>query len=207
MNITIERPHVTFYIGNSNVCPICHRLRDNYVWTSQCTQFESFTFKMRSRTLTIWMKIGKRTFRQSLWTCIRLEKLTLLGPAICLQYIIVLFVLYGRTYVCICVRTCTQTAKIAPFQLRWNGVKSKSYRYSRWLIWVNRSKQFAVDNNCSNTGNFLQDCWHYSADLRKIITFYICIIATMTMATESDIWGYQQHANVVIITLVSVRQR
>ena len=28
-------------IGNRNVCPICHHLRDNHVRSSQCTRFES----------------------------------------------------------------------------------------------------------------------------------------------------------------------
>ena len=46
----IERPHTTFRIGINNICSICHHLRDIQIWTSQCTQFESLTLKMRSRT-------------------------------------------------------------------------------------------------------------------------------------------------------------
>ena len=47
-------------VSNSNVCPICHRLRDNQVW--KYSRFESLTLKMKSRSLTIWMKTGWRTY-------------------------------------------------------------------------------------------------------------------------------------------------
>ena len=29
----MERPCATLFVGNINVCSICHRLRDNHVWT------------------------------------------------------------------------------------------------------------------------------------------------------------------------------
>ena len=45
-----------------NVCPVCHRFARYSLWTSQCTRFESLTLKMRSRTLTIWMKINVRIY-------------------------------------------------------------------------------------------------------------------------------------------------
>ena len=34
-------------VGNSYVWSNCHRLRDNHVWTSQCTRFDSLTLKMK----------------------------------------------------------------------------------------------------------------------------------------------------------------
>ena len=40
------RCHLIF-VGNSNVCQIFHRLRDNHVGISHCTRFESVTLKMK----------------------------------------------------------------------------------------------------------------------------------------------------------------
>ena len=34
-------------IGNSIVCPICQRLRDNRIWTSHCIQFNFFTSEIK----------------------------------------------------------------------------------------------------------------------------------------------------------------
>lgn len=42
-------------VANSNVCPVCH------VWTSLCFRFECLTFKLKSTTSTIWIKIDSRT--------------------------------------------------------------------------------------------------------------------------------------------------
>ena len=39
-NKRIERIHATLCFGNSNVCRICHHLRDNHVSTSQGIEFE-----------------------------------------------------------------------------------------------------------------------------------------------------------------------
>ena len=44
--------YATSCVGNSNVCLVCHRLRDNQVQTSQCTRFNFLPWKCRSRTLT-----------------------------------------------------------------------------------------------------------------------------------------------------------
>ena len=30
--MSIKRSHVTFCVGNSNVCPVCHCLRDNFTF-------------------------------------------------------------------------------------------------------------------------------------------------------------------------------
>ena len=38
-------------VGNCNACPICHRLRDNHIWTSKCTRFESLTLKMKVKVV------------------------------------------------------------------------------------------------------------------------------------------------------------
>ena len=35
------------FVGNSKTCPICHRMRNNNVRTSQCAQFESLTSKTK----------------------------------------------------------------------------------------------------------------------------------------------------------------
>ena len=35
------------FVRNSKTCPICHRMRDNNVRTSQCAQFESSTSKIK----------------------------------------------------------------------------------------------------------------------------------------------------------------
>ena len=34
------------YVGNINICSICHRLRDNHVCSTKMDRFESLTFKM-----------------------------------------------------------------------------------------------------------------------------------------------------------------
>ena len=45
--MSIERPHAIFHLW------------DNLVWTSQCNHRP---WKLKSRTLTIWMKIGRRRY-------------------------------------------------------------------------------------------------------------------------------------------------
>ena len=42
------------------------------------------TFKMKVKTLMIWMKIGRRTDLVNVHICV--QKLALLGPAVCSQY-------------------------------------------------------------------------------------------------------------------------
>ena len=59
------------FVGNSYVWPICYRLRDNQVWTYECNRFEYMTLKWKSRTLTIRMKIVRRTYLVNLHTCAR----------------------------------------------------------------------------------------------------------------------------------------
>ena len=38
-------------VGNSNVFPNCHRLRDNHVWKSYCTRLKSLTLKMKVKNV------------------------------------------------------------------------------------------------------------------------------------------------------------
>ena len=76
--------------------------------TSQCTRFETLTFKFRSRTLTIWIKISERNyfFNEHMYA-----KSGVLGPAVYSLYII-----SWRTYEH--KASSTNTVK-----LRRNGVK------------------------------------------------------------------------------------
>ena len=60
----LERPHATSCVGNSNVCPICHCLRDNHVCTSQCIRLNLrlISLKCRLRTWRFEWKFVK-------WSC------------------------------------------------------------------------------------------------------------------------------------------
>ena len=93
-NMPIERPHATFCVHNSNVCPICHRFRDNHVWTSQCAPFESLTFKMKVKDVDNLDENCQTDDHVNLHVY---TKLALLGQAVYSQYIIVHFVAYQRT--------------------------------------------------------------------------------------------------------------
>ena len=86
-----ERPHATFYVSNSNVCSFT-ALRDMHVRTSQCNPFESLTWKMVNDVLTISLKIVVYELASS--TCKCMQRLTLLGPAVCSRRH---FVTYVRT--------------------------------------------------------------------------------------------------------------
>ena len=49
VNMAIERPLCYFLcVGSSNVYSVCHHLRVNHAWTSQCTRLESLTLKMKA---------------------------------------------------------------------------------------------------------------------------------------------------------------
>ena len=82
MNMPMERPYATFCVGNSNVCHIGHRLRDNHVWTFQCTRFKSLTFKMVKDVYDLdenWQTDGRCDHPCA-------QKLALLGPTVSSRY-------------------------------------------------------------------------------------------------------------------------
>ena len=57
------------WVGNGNVCPICHRWRDNQLWIFHCTWFIFFTLKMKSRALTIQWKLARELTYQRTYVC------------------------------------------------------------------------------------------------------------------------------------------
>ena len=67
-------------VGSNNVCPICHRLWDILVWSSQCISFESLTLKIKIRH---WRFGWKCTYELILLTCTCMPKLVLLCSSIC----------------------------------------------------------------------------------------------------------------------------
>ena len=79
-----------------NYSLIGHRLRDNHVWTTQCTRLESIILKISSRTLMIWMKIDWRACIINMHT---FGKMALLRPAVCSQGIFVHLLPVMHTYV------------------------------------------------------------------------------------------------------------
>ena len=76
--------------GNSNVCPICHCLRDNQVWTPKCSRVEFWPWKWRSRPMTMRMKLARRIYFVDIHIC---KEMARLGPALCFRWHFV------RTYI------------------------------------------------------------------------------------------------------------
>ena len=73
-------------------CPICHHLQDIHIWTSQCTWFLDSNLWPWNESQLRWRFRWKLAYESILSVRIRMQKLALLDPAICSQFIIAHFV-------------------------------------------------------------------------------------------------------------------